>query len=311
MPAEQFDERMQDYVFDVPTIPGGTLLNALTFRLEADYPFELRSMAARIPYDQNGAQNGLQLVSLRWSGPDSDYKQDAPVPLNFLLGPYFGQLGNPRPVWPPVQYPRNGVITLDVGWGGAAQVSLTGLQIFFRGVKLYPKGALSLSSPSSTYSKTMARSPLPFWYPASAQVNASLPLVTLAVTDNRLLVPFAPENDSDFVFRFGQAGPTVGTWEVFLTLRDEAQKPYSNAPIHADILFGRSVFPTAYPVGPTPNFVAAVGPGASQPGLIVPEIYIPKNHRMWFDIARNDAAYAGAAPIAYPMTFGGMKVFPG
>jgi len=40
----------------------------------------------------------------------------------------------------------------------------------------------------------------------------------------------------------------------------------------------------------------------------VPEIYIPRNHKMWFDISRSDAAYAGAAAVNYPMTFGGMKV---
>ena len=283
MPAtEQFDERMQDYVFNVPSMVGGTSRNALTFQLDPDYPFELRSMAARIPYDQNSTQNGLQLVSMRWADSNQDYKQDAPVPLNFLLGPYFGQLGNPTPVFPPVRYPRSGVVTVDVAWAGSPMATLTGLQLFFRGVKLYPKG--SLASQGYTYPQKMARTPLPFWYPASAALNAALPLLTLGVTDNRILVPFSPENDSDFVFRFGQAGPPAGTWEVFLTLRDEAQKPYSNAPVHADILFGRSGFPAAYPVGPTPVFVAPVGPGASQPGLIVPEFYIPKNHRMWFDI---------------------------
>ena len=245
--SEQFDERMQDYVFSAPTLPAGAVFNALTFRLDADAPFDLRSIAARIPYDQNSTQAGLQLVSMRWSGPNADYKQDAPVPLNFLLGPYFGQLGNPTPVFPPVRYDSNGVITIDVVNGNAG--ALTGMQIFFRGVKLYPKGSLS----QGTYPQTMSRSPLPFWYPASAAVTASLPLITLAVTDNRLLIPFAPENDSDFVWRFGQAGPTAGTWEVFLTLRDEQQKPYSNLPVHADILFGRSLFPSAYPVGPTPN----------------------------------------------------------
>jgi hypothetical protein len=38
--------------------------------------------------------------------------------------------------------------------------------------------------------------------------------------------------------------------------------------------------------------------------------HIPRNHRMMFDIVRDDSAYAGAAQINYPLTFGGMKVFP-
>jgi hypothetical protein len=44
--------------------------------------------------------------------------------------------------------------------------------------------------------------------------------------------------------------------------------------------------------------------------LLVPEVYLPINHRMFFDISRNDSAYAGAASLNYPLTLGGMKVFP-
>jgi hypothetical protein len=41
----------------------------------------------------------------------------------------------------------------------------------------------------------------------------------------------------------------------------------------------------------------------------VPEIYLPKNNRMFFDVQRSDAAYAGAGSVTYPLTLGGMKVF--
>jgi hypothetical protein len=218
------------------------------------------------------------------------------------LGPYFGQVGNPRPVYPPIRWPRSGFVTFDIQNNGPNPVS--GLQIFLRGVKVGPPGSWA----TYTYPQKQRRPPLPFLYPSN---SVAIPLLTLPVAGPPLtLVPFAPDNDSDFVFRFGQAGLMgLGAYEVFFTLRDEGNKPYSNAPVHADVLFGYTGFPAVFPCGPA-SFLNPVGPGASQPGLLVPEIYLPINHRMSFDILRNDAAYAGAAQVNYPLTFGGMKVFP-
>lgn len=305
-PPEQW--RHQDYVFTAPTLAPGILTAALPFQLDSDWPFQLHSIAARVPYDATtGSQVGLNLVSMRWADGSYQYKQDQLVPLNLLLGPYFGQVGNPRPVYPPMRFPRSGFIIIDLQNNNLQAV--TGLQIVFRGVKVGPWGSWA----TYTYPERMARPPLPFLYPSQVSTasipNPALPTLTLPVTGGFVNQVFAPDNDSDFVFRFGQAGPDSGTYEVFITLKDDGFKPYSNAPVHADILFGRSGFPAVFPVGPS-SFVAPVGPGASQPGLLVPEFYLPKNHRMFFDITRSDVAYAGAAPVAYPMTWGGMKVYP-
>jgi hypothetical protein len=298
--------RHQDYVFTVPDLDAGQLIQ-IPFQFDADYPFQMHGMAARVPYSSAqgptlGTQAGLNLISARWSAQSQDYRQDGLVPLNLLLGPYFGQVGNPHPVYPPIRWPRSGFITLDVQNNGPNAIS--GLQFFFRGVKVGSPGSWA----TYTYPAKQQRPPLPFLYPSNSQ---SIPLLTLPVTGPPLrLVPFVPDNDSDFVFRFGQAGSSeLAAYEIFITLRDEGQKPYSNAPVHVDVLFGRSGFPLVFPCGPA-TFVAPVGPGASQPGLLVPEIYIPRNHRMMFDIVRDDSAYAGAAQINYPLTFGGMKVFP-
>ena len=76
-----------------------------------------------------------------------------------------------------------------------------------------------------------------------------------------------------------------------------------------DVLFGRSDFQAAYPCGL--GYVAPVGPGAAQPGLLYPEIYMPRNHQLLYTITRNDAAYPGLGAVDYPLLFGGMKVFPG
>ena len=50
--------------------------------------------------------------------------------------------------------------------------------------------------------------------------------------------------------------------------------------------------PAAYPSGGA--VLAPTGTGASQPGLFVPEIFIPKTHLLYYDLVRNDAGYAGA-----------------
>jgi hypothetical protein len=297
-PNRQFDERHQDYVFACPDLASGQLAAALQLQLDADWPFELRSIAAWLPPVATGptagTQDGLQFISMRWAGPVQDYRQQGVVPLPLLLGPYFGQLGNPKPVYPSYPMPRQALIQIDVQNNGPNKVS--GMLLIFRGVKKGPVGSMPYS-----YPQKMARPPLPFLYPIPN-------LTSLGVSETRTNVPFAPENDSDFAFRFGQAG-ALGFYQVFITLKDESWKPYSNAPVPADVFFGRSFFPAVFPCGA--SFIAPVGPGASQPGLAVPELYIPQNHKMWFDITRNDSGYAGAVSQDYPLTFGGCKVYPG
>ena len=55
-------ERHMDYVWSLPTLPVGQPVS-VPFQFDQDFDFELRSLAARIPYDVAGTQNGLQFVS--------------------------------------------------------------------------------------------------------------------------------------------------------------------------------------------------------------------------------------------------------
>ena len=286
-------ERHMDYVWSLPTLPVGQPVS-VPFQFDQDFDFELRSLAARIPYDVAGTQNGLQFVSLRWSGPGQDYRQQQRSPLGMLLGAYFGQYGNPKPVSPGVTFPKNGVTWIDVVNNGAAP--LVGFQFFMRGVKQAPWG----SWPSYTYPPKMRT--VPYAYPFV--VNQT------AVTDIRLNQIFRVKPNGDFVFRAGQAGRSFAPWtyEVFLTLRDGDSYPYSNAPVHVDVLFGQSVGRAAYPVGAAGLYVMPIGPGASAPGLIFPEIYLPADHILLYDFYRNDAAYPGAAVADFPINFLGSKV---
>jgi hypothetical protein len=145
---------------------------------------------------------------------------------------------------------------------------------------------------------------LDFTYP---QTYAALAVTTPA---NGVRSIFRPKPDSDFVLRGIQAGPSFSrtTYEVFITLMDENEKPYSNAPVHVDVLAGRSFMTAAYPSGT--SVLAPIGTGASNPGLFFPEIYVPKTHILYYDLVRSDAGFAGAAAQDFPVTFKGMKVFP-
>lgn len=300
MSSNGVQERHQDYVWTFPTLQPGQLL-VTRFRFDPDAPFELRGLAARIPYVVGQGpfpvptQAGLQFVSVRFSGPTEDYRQQARVPVGLLMGAYFGQYGNPRPVSPGVFYPANAVTVIDIQNDGPAP--LAGVQVFFRGVKLGRPGQW----PAYTYPAKMKT--IPYAYP--------ILVPQLAVTTNdRLNQVFRVKPNGDFVLRAGQAGRSFvpPTYEVFLTLRDQAGVPYSNAPVHVDVLFGQSVGNAAYPVGPTPIFVPPIGPGASAPGLLYPEIYLPSDHLMLYDIHRDDSAYGGAVVADFPINLIGSKV---
>lgn len=284
--------RHQDYVFSIPTILAGGVLEAYPLRLDTDAPFALRGRALRVPYDADHIQTGLQWVNLRFTGPDGSYRQQQPVPQT-LVGAYFGQQGNPIPEWPEIVYPAGGTIYVDVVNTGTA--SLVGLQLFFRGVKLYPAGVQA----GYTYPPRFAG--LPFIYPNT--------VAALGVTETRNNLLFTVKPDADFVLRAGQAGRTTApaTFEVFMTLRDWTGKAYSNAPVHVDVLFGRSSTPALYPVGATA--VHPVGTGAISPGLLYPEIYLPAKQQLYYDISRSDGAYQGAAAADFPFEFIGQKVF--
>lgn len=74
-PNGKIQERHMDYVWSLPTLAPGQPYTA-PFQFDPDAPFELRGLAARIPYDPATlTQTGLQNVFVRWSGPTQDYRQ--------------------------------------------------------------------------------------------------------------------------------------------------------------------------------------------------------------------------------------------
>ena len=156
-------QRHHDYVLGpnqdgrLASVAAGQTITGVELHLDTDAPFLLRSRAMRVAYDTEGFnQHALSSLLARWAGPNRDYRSQDLI-RQALLGPYFGQIGNPIPVWPPVTYPRGGTILVDLRNDGTT--ALTNLTFYFRGVKLFAPGAVKSYEYPPTFSV------LPFDYP--------------------------------------------------------------------------------------------------------------------------------------------------
>src|ERR1035441_8968469 len=194
----QFQERHQDYVIGPPpagqnptvnqdsrlaSVAAGQLVAGIELQMDPDAPFLLRGRAYRVKYDNldSRTQVGLQNVSMRFSGPDQDYRSTALIPQNLQMA-YGGQSAAWKPVYPQIYYPARSTMLIDVKNTGAT--TLTNLTLYFRGVKLYPSGG------SPGYQYPAVCSMLPYVYPI-VQPSVSNPygsIQNLLVTDERLLL---------------------------------------------------------------------------------------------------------------------------
>jgi hypothetical protein len=302
----QFQERHHDYVLGpnqdvrLASVAAGAVIKGITLQLDADAPFELRSRAMRQTYTAALTQAGLQFLKTRWAGPTLDYRQQDFVPQGLEMA-YYGQGANPKSVFPPVVFPANGVIVIDVWNTGAA--AIPNLTFYWRGVKLFPWGAV----PAYSYPDRFGA--LNFTYPQT--------ISQLGVSEDRQNNIFTVKPDADFVLRAGQVtapfqivGDTTETFaEVFIKLKDENKKPYSSDFVHIDILFGSGSPAATIPIGPVPSFVAPFGTGPVAPGLFYPEIYVPKNQQLLYDLLRSDGAVGANQPEDFVITWLGAKVF--
>lgn len=309
-----FQERHFDYVLGpnqdarLASVAAGTTLTGLELNLDTDAPFLLRSRAVRQKYTvaDPPTQNGLQFLKMRWSGPMADYRQQQLVSVASEMS-YFGQVGNFKPEFPNVNYPAGGVLTVDIYNSGAS--AITNLMLFFRGVKLYPLGSV----PGYTYPSRMALSSFPGYQFTNAAGGA---LTALGASERRENQYFTVKQDADFVIRGIQAtapfnaGGSEQFSEVFLRLFDFNKKPYSNDYIPLDILAGAGGFPQGFPVGPTPSYLTPFGAGAGSPGLFYPEIYLPANHQLVYNLLRTDGTYGATEAQNLVINLIGSKVFP-
>jgi hypothetical protein len=302
-------ERHQDYVLGpnqdarLASVAPGQELTSVTLHLDSDAPFVLRARAYRVKYDNldSRTQVGLNNVSLRYAGPLRDFRQQGYIPQGLVM-PYGGQGGAWHPLRHQILYPLAGVIQLDLVNTGPS--TLTNLTFYFRGVKLFQPGV----NPASTYPPDCRLQP--FVYPLQQITNTNVygVIQNLGTNETRISQIFRGQNDADFVLRYGQAGPSFGPFplEVGFILRDENEKPYSNDYVHYETLFGpcRGNFSCG---GTT---IPAIGTGNALPSVMYPEIYVKKNHILWWDVQRQDSGFIGAATIpSFPVNLIGSKVY--
>lgn len=332
MALPRFQQRDHIYVLGPPLLPAGAPIPqlpnetpalaslapgqqiiGLPVTLDKDAPFVMRRRAIRVRYDPTQAstthlETGINSLLVRFTGHDHHYLQQSPVPQN-LDGAFFGQFGAWKPVFPGAAYPAGGSFLVDIINNGTT--TLTNVTLYFRGVKLYPWGV----RPDYRHPKVM--SSIPYYYPINSVTSSNQfgAIQALNVTELRNHQVFQVRDDADYVIR-AMASGVVGTnltYEVFLQLRDFDSKPYSTGWVHLDIYGGNTALPTAilFPFGAATT-ITAFGTGAAMPNVFFPEIYVPKNQILFYDILRSDAAYTGApGAIAqdYPITFIGAKVF--
>lgn len=310
----QFQQRFQIYKVDstidarLASIAPGQLVSSIEFQTDPDAPFILRGRCYRVQYDSlaSRTQVGVQNVAMRFSGPDQDFRSTQLVPQNLVMA-YGGQAAAWKPVYPQIFYPSRSTMTIDA-LNTSTTETLTNLELYFLGVKLYTFGI----NPAYTYPKKMRATQYGYGInylspPSPANPTAAVQNVTANFAQN--LNTFQVKNDADFVCRSIQAGPSYSPFalQLYLTLRDENRKAFSNLPIHFEVLCGPcgGNFQTG-----SAGSLTAVGTGNSMPGILFPELYIPKNHKLYYDILRQDGAYAGVQTIPnFPITLLGSRVY--
>ncbi len=313
---DTYYERHHDYVMDVGnsftgtafaqkafigTLVAGQQYPGVPLSLDLDAPFILRSLAARMQWNLETGQNNLSQLYFRLKRANTSFTCPSSewLPLEQFARVY-GQGGNPGPVWPHENYPQGGVIEVDL-WNNGAE-DLDGVQLVFRGVKRWasPRPCLYPANISRVLNWTRSVK----WTGVGVSGPTAYQRVTLTAV-----------KDADFVLRHIQAGsvynpnveaPLFRARNVWALLRDDQDKPFANGPVDINILCGQGTMALAAGLDNSQQF------GPWHPGLLYPEIYIPRNQAYSLDILRDDSAYVGQEGLgAVRMDFalGGIKVF--
>jgi hypothetical protein len=280
-------ERFQQYQLTVPTVPVGGLTD-LAIQLDTDAPFLARSVKSR-----NLGLSGWNFQDAHRTNQSSGLRTDViPQPPGGLPSP---QPSRGSIVYPQAFYPIGGVIVCSVG--NNTNAPLQNVKLTFTGSKLYADGAI----PSFDYPSDM--SVFPTVYPLTVKGVQPVSLTQQ--------VPLTIDNDADVMLRGAVCDPfTISTdggpfngfnySEVYITLRDQHMKPFSNEPIHINDIFGQ---------GQPAGFQSA---GANNddvlflPNLFTPEIPVRRRYQIYMDILRNDV---GGGPVDLNFRFFGCKVF--
>lgn len=285
------------YALPVGTLAAGEIRREVELKMDLDSEFILRSRAVHYASLTPGLAGQSALVDYfdRYTASDTgDYLGDALLRLANEC-PDFGQYGSPLPLRPPVRYPRGASLLADVQNQG--ETDYTDLVLYFIGQKVFQPGVLPCNvQPANA-------SPFPFIYSRSVSIGQQQNLL-----NNKLDVL----NDADFIIR----SLTIGSmnisdslsqyYEMFILLKDQDSRPYSNIPVHVDACYG--AFGSIVGVSQQPTFRT----GPYHPGLIAPEIYQPANTFLYYDLYRRDNYINGPgflSTVDLKLAFNGMKVF--
>jgi hypothetical protein len=289
-------ERHHDYQLSLPTVPVGGLFQ-VPLQLDSDAPFALRRIRSR-----NIGRGGWRFRTAKAQYQSPTFRTD-------LIDNGTGTLSVSQGVnvYPELVYPVNGTIMVDVA--NPTNSPLTNARLLFRGSKLFRPGALSVA----TYPAKMSTLPFIYQVPAVIPVtgnSSAVPGLHCAAVLNNLL---NIQSDADFAARYlaadpfamavdgGVNPPPQSFTEVYVRLMDESRKPYSNEPIHIDDLFSQGA----------PSVLGGVNNLSNRffPGLLTPEIYLEKEGTLYFDVFRDDSAFANQFPVTIQFRFQGAKVF--
>ena len=279
-------ERHQDYIITVPSVPAGGVTQ-VPLSLDTDAPFAMRLVRSR----------GIGLNGFRFTNPLGAYQSNG-LRTDWIVPATSGGIPYPSRgslVYPEMIFPPGGTTQVDIG--NSTDEPITNAALTFRGSKLFKDGSLWVP----TYPERMAV------LPAVYQVIVPKVGLTSQMLNNQLSI----KNDADFVFMCGACDAFTTTanaatdafqfTNVYVKLRDEQYKAYSNDWIQVNDLFGQGL-PDPFQTGSSDDDQMLF-----TPGLMTPEIYIPRRHNLYFDVKRNDSE--GATVDLY-FRFIGLKVFP-
>ena len=272
LPA-QVQERAQWYVATVlnPSLVSGLVQNAQQLKTDSDAPFRLTAIALSVLSSTGVPQAaaGNIGVTIRFYRPDGStglqkhilsaqavnpYDAAAVNGAGAMQAPYFSL---PTPVNPNILFPAGSIISFD--YAALAGITTGTVRVIFMGTKL--------------------GSPGQFWngaYPAKVTTKRPFFGYTLQLSTGVLPLldqPLQIQHDADFVLQTAvqtsypvAALSPVGLLRgLGLKMKDWNGKYYMNDYVPLELIVGGFDY-------------------SQTPGIIYPEIYVPKNQALYFDL---------------------------
>lgn len=294
-------ERWQIYAVHVGNVVPSNAPITVPFQIDNDAPFQLRGRSIGIVQtDDTTSIGAINQLWTRFTDPAEQYRSSDVIPAAVNM-PYGGA-SSPGTVYPQVPYPPGAIIQTQLYNDGAALPSTAvDVTVYYHGVKLFQPGNYGTTYPARCDVKPYAMT-LPGPGRSILIQNDDF------IQNFQLQVP----GDFDYVFRGGTMGWStipghadsgVGFGNLYVTVKDNQQRAYMNAPVAVAHVF-------AMPQSEGMAITRSPFAGDFTPGLFVPELYVPRNQYLFFDFEREDyTVIAGLHPCNIQIVFNGSKVY--